>query len=452
MPRRRKGLSALAVSAFYISVAAVAVVTVYNLTQPLATDISDTQTLEQMVEKLPAVEKSFQQVASAGEGSRTTIGIRFREGTLQFDQVDDTIEYILQTQASLVTPRSSRQFGNVRVSSGADVLVNETTIDGVPCWLLQNDHVEACIRKKPEANSRLLGYWDLDRGSGQELEDQSNRSNTGMRGTTAAAQSGDPAWIDECVYDNCLSFDGSDDQANLGQASGDTQAISVGAWVYVEDAGTTNPVLSTEKSGNQGLTLRVRNGNADFVVGDGSIWHISSGGLIEDRRWYHVMGQYNGTHLSVFVDGDLEDRRTLASRSTSDANVTAGYNSHDGTYLNGRIDEMTVYNYSLGQEEVESRISTGTFGSNFIDTTDLLVHYKNLDSGSALEQPEVRAIINSNESSDHGFGYTEPDTIDDELGEGEVRASIRSLIGIDYVIRFRLLSGSDFLLVDVEED
>lgn len=46
-----------------------------------------------------------------------------------------------------MSPHTSRTIGNLVMTSNANVNVNETTVDGVPCYMMENQHLKACIKK-----------------------------------------------------------------------------------------------------------------------------------------------------------------------------------------------------------------------------------------------------------------------------------------------------------------
>ncbi|MCJ7450814.1 MAG: hypothetical protein MUP58_03680, partial [Candidatus Nanohaloarchaeota archaeon QJJ-9] len=84
-----------------------------------------------------------------------------------------------------------------------------------------------------------------------------------------------------------------------------------------------------------------------------------------------------------------------------------------------------------------------------ISTSELLVYYYNKKL-EREETPELNVEINEVDSTSKGTGYTFPEQIGRTLGKGRVTANIETDYGINYTIHFELLTGSDFLSIEVE--
>ena len=80
----------------------------------------------------------------------------------------------------------------------------------------------------------------------------------------------------------------------------------------------------------------------------------------DDNNWHHVVGVRNGTTWELYVDGILKCDNTYPSLTqghSPEVNLTIGcgmdwQNIHYG-YINGIIDEVCIYNRSLGEGEIK---------------------------------------------------------------------------------------------------
>ncbi|MCJ7450498.1 MAG: LamG domain-containing protein [Candidatus Nanohaloarchaeota archaeon QJJ-9] len=465
MLQRSKGASNLIAVALYIGVVAGAVITVANFTQPILKTTSETNTIQEMMNKMPEIEDVYSAVASGGKGTRQTVSIGFQQGRIRFDKGEDIIEYVIDTQSSLVSPKSSKKFGNVQLSAGADVTVNKSTVNGTECWRLRNSHVEACIKSVPKIQKGLKGYWGFE-SEEQEVEDLSDYNNTGTLGSSTAEETNDPTWTSG-KFDNALSFDGEDDIVEVtdnAETDMGTSDFTVTAWIKGDDFESGGKfvilgdggVAGTEATGYR---VAVENGEIGTWLVDGSTnintVDVGSKTSLTNNQWYFVVWSFDRDgNVNEYLDGNLDNSYDISGFDgvgLSDSyNTYIGMQNNDAGYFDGKIDEVAIYDYAMSQEEINARYKSNIFKKSFFRTDNLLVSYNNTDTGVKLGNPEIRATINSEKSSSYGFGYTEAETLGRNLPEGKIDAKVKSLAGIEYTLNINLVSGSDFL--DIELD
>jgi serine/threonine protein kinase len=80
---------------------------------------------------------------------------------------------------------------------------------------------------------------------------------------------------------------------------------------------------------------------------------------VNDGRWHHVAGVYDGRRLSLYVDGELDTAvPTFASTriNTSTERVGVGMNSatRPPREWNGLIDDLRIYGYALSPEDIRA--------------------------------------------------------------------------------------------------
>ncbi|MDY6778299.1 MAG: LamG domain-containing protein [Candidatus Nanohaloarchaea archaeon] len=447
-----KGLSSLVASIIYIGIIAGAVVGIATFAGPIFENMADSRTIQAMLDEMPRIEETFTAVAEAGRGSRQQLGIQFQQGELEIRKGSDTIEYLLQTRSDIVSPSGSRQFGNIRISAGANVYLNRTTISGTPCWMLRNTHVEACIKHIPRQERGLVAYWPLDQGRGQSIEDASNNSNTGVRGTSTGTDQSDPSWTTACRYGSCLRFDGSEDFVNVSHSESlavqDT--VSITAWFNVDEKGTDEnrivwkPDQWNFQQYNDGFRM-------ELYINGGWRGCVTSYNIPTDT-WTHATGTYNGTHMSIYINGDLKQRcQQTGTINTPTTALEIGGRTDGSYWFDGRIDEVAIYSYAMPAREVRARYRTGLFERSFFTTSELLVHYQNQDTGLQPRNPVIKTFVNGNRTTRYGFGSTSASATGSGMPYGSVEVFVKTLLGIDYRVTVRLLSGADFLEIRIDE-
>ena len=138
----------------------------------------------------------------------------------------------------------------------------------------------------------LVGYWNLDEGSGQTVNDLSGNSNQGFLGSVNTADSADPMWVDTstlCVRERTYYVDtlhGNDSYSGLTigtpfktiqrgitvAVSGDTVVVLAGVY-----RGTGNKALDF---GGRAITVKSQDGPETTVIdcqGSGRAFYFHNG-------------------------------------------------------------------------------------------------------------------------------------------------------------------------------
>jgi hypothetical protein len=77
---------------------------------------------------------------------------------------------------------------------------------------------------------------------------------------------------------------------------------------------------------------------------------------VSDGRWHHLVGVYDGSRLSVYVDGELDATIGATGRArTNDWPVFIGENSEVANReWDGLIDDVRLYSYALSAKEIRT--------------------------------------------------------------------------------------------------
>jgi hypothetical protein len=198
--------------------------------------------------------------------------------------------------------------------------------------------------------SGLVAWWKLDEKSGRKVSDSSGN---GLQGEFV----GNPVWRSAGRIGGTLEFSGDGDYVVIGnQPQFDlTKAITVAAWIKVNrfDRNWQSIV------GKGDLSWRIaRDRDRDcvqFAFNAMPQEQLLKGQIpVNDGKWHHVAGVYDGHTMYLYVDGKLDlSRETTTDIPLSDKPVYIGENSQaTGRFWNGLIDDVRVYNRPLNAVEI----------------------------------------------------------------------------------------------------
>jgi hypothetical protein len=192
-----------------------------------------------------------------------------------------------------------------------------------------------------------------------------------------------------------LSLDGSEGYVEISDnpSLDITDEITLEAWIK----GTPDPLAAIIDKGDcflGGYSFRISGnepacagppepGRLDlFLVGDNYYCYIHGTTRIDDDRWYHVAGTYDGQTMKVYVDGVLETSFEISGNiRANDINLGIGRSIQcGGRYFKGFIDEVYVWNIARTQEDIRADMNQPIENP---ESLEHLVGYWNFDSGTA---------------------------------------------------------------------
>lgn len=175
---------------------------------------------------------------------------------------------------------------------------------------------------------------------------------------------GDTSWtLGEGEKRNAVDFGGTDGTVNMGTAFDfTTEGFSFGLW-FRGDSIANSPVLIYRGPFNQsGYYIGVAStGQVSFRTNQSAASQASltDTGIVAAGIWYHFAFVRNGTSCKIYVNG--VDRTTTAASHTNPTEATSGgytfvLGDYDfpafHIYLNGRLDNLYVYNRAISTAEV----------------------------------------------------------------------------------------------------
>ncbi len=199
---------------------------------------------------------------------------------------------------------------------------------------------------------KLIARYTFDQVSGKTAPDSSGNK---IDGTLV----GDARVVDDPIRGKVLELDGDGDWVDCGDdlLFGMTEEISLSGWIK-----TTGPIYPWRKVVAKGTSWKLQGwtNTLKFVCGvnmPGDIG-VDSGVLgrkaINDGRWHHVTGVYDGRAATLYIDGRRDVSAAVTGPIAANSySVWIGSDSHRSERVwNGRIDDVHIYSYALTAEQV----------------------------------------------------------------------------------------------------
>ena len=207
----------------------------------------------------------------------------------------------------------------------------------------------------------LVGWWKLDEHSGNIATDSSGNANHGTL-------IGHPTWesgivggglflqrqrLDEFQYVRC----GNNPAFNI------TDAITISGWMKVERFRERHEPIITKGDNSWGLRKWAGTDKMRFEVAvpykagsaESKVVRVIGRTEVEDGRWHHIVGVYDGERACLYTDGILDGIVPITGlMKTDDFEVFIGQSSANTLHRqwNGLIDDVRVYDRALSCEEV----------------------------------------------------------------------------------------------------
>jgi hypothetical protein len=252
---------------------------------------------------------------------------------------------------------------------GIDVHVNDDDDGGERDTKVMWRSVEDNTWQNPRAMGvaelgGMVAWLKLDETQGRDAADSSGNGSIGK------ILNGMPRWqASGGKLGGALLFDGKGDWVHLANESNfDFEAeVTVAAWINVNKFDKDYQAIATK--GDSAWRLQ-RNENTDtlefacsgLVIPGGNQWGSLYGNSnVNDGKWHHVVGVYDGEKMYLYIDGDVDGMQPASGGiSTNDEPVYIGENSEmTGRHWNGMIDDVRIYSYALSQTDIVKLYNAG---------------------------------------------------------------------------------------------
>ena len=141
---------------------------VYSIAAPMIYTMQVSSAFEQGKTMMLELDELIQDVADQRKGGRRSIFVTLGAGTTSLDPLTDTMIWVLDTDAMVVSPRSMQQVGNLIIGSNLNAMAYEGNLSGTDAYILENQNLRAYIKKigspgSPvyyETSDLLLGVYN----------------------------------------------------------------------------------------------------------------------------------------------------------------------------------------------------------------------------------------------------------------------------------------------------
>jgi len=170
------------------------------------------------------------------------------------------------------------------------------------------------------------------------------------------------------VIGQAIDLDGSGDYVNCGNGSlfNLTKQLTIAAWIKVNNFDRKHQTIISKGDNSWRLARAGDSDSIEFACngtaatkwdGVGEVpWSITGSSSVNDGKWHHIAGVFDGSALYLYIDALLESAKAGAnSIDISSYEVCIGENAQVlGRQWNGLIDDVRIYNYGLSQAEIVS--------------------------------------------------------------------------------------------------
>jgi hypothetical protein len=272
--------------------------------------------------------------------------------------------YAYSSGSAVVTPTINTSYtvtGTNTLTGCSNIAVNTITVNALPTITVNSGSIVAgsSFTMNPSGGDTYVYI-----PSGPVVSPVTSTSYT-VTGTNSVTTCSNTAVSTVSVQGASLNFDGTDDRVNLGSAittslTGSTK-VSVEAWVKPTSLTGLGVIVGNyNTTGTAGLQILLRrNGNSfyEFWIGNGGTWYNTNSVATPTLNvWQHVAATWDGTVVSIYVNGVLSGTTTPAISTLGNASnnpVWLGGNTWN-EYFTGNIDEVRVWNVARTQCDINT--------------------------------------------------------------------------------------------------
>ncbi len=209
-----------------------------------------------------------------------------------------------------------------------------------------------------------IARYTLDNGdtsSGTAIDVWGDNDGT-INGPTTGVSGANQTYSTNEAY----SFDGVDDNVEIFSDSGFgeiTDTFALALWINPDDSNSTSESSNDRVySASAKILLRWHAAQDQFFIFDstGTKYDVGFSGSYAAGSWNHIVAQYDGSDLELYVDSTLDNSNNIGSISLDDSGQTSfGATGAGGEAYNGDIDDLRLYDRGLTSTEISNLYNTG---------------------------------------------------------------------------------------------
>jgi hypothetical protein len=208
------------------------------------------------------------------------------------------------------------------------------------------------------AQANLVGHWQFE----------GNFNDSSGNGNDATAH-GDAAIVNDPERGQVAILDGNGDYIEIPHSNSLNiigEQISLAAWVYFDDvsgppeiiiAKVFNNTTHTSPYFSYGLHI-LTNGQPRFwqsLAGGAANIPAPSGQFFQSERWYHLAGVYDGSAMTLYINGQAVAVRNVSGAINGyDSLLRLGTNGGLTEQMSGKLDDVRIYSRAMSAEQVRN--------------------------------------------------------------------------------------------------
>ncbi len=193
-----------------------------------------------------------------------------------------------------------------------------------------------------------VAYYDFEEGSGGTAYDKSGNNHSGSWNGTGHQYA-------EGKKGKSAKLNGQDNYIEAASSHMlESSLVTVSTWVKLDQGSPDDQVLigKYDAGANKDYNLRIIGGQLGFSIFSGiASYQVSAGMTLSADQWHYVVGSWDGTVLSIYVNGVLRGSSTPGiTKNNTPVPLVLGsrihYDAVNSYYLHGQLDEVKIYNYA----------------------------------------------------------------------------------------------------------
>ncbi|MBO6587315.1 MAG: T9SS type A sorting domain-containing protein [Gracilimonas sp.] len=227
-----------------------------------------------------------------------------------------------------------------------------------------------------------------------------------------------PVRISSYEAGNALKLDGDNDFVRLDDRnsldgneqlySNFEETITVEAWINHNGNSDENAVILQKGTSDKGYLFRLEGmgnaANVSFTVGDidYSRPRVVTNTSIPANQWTHVAATYNGADMKIYVNGALDNSKSVTRSVGLNANdlLIGGPDALNGNFYSGELDEIRIWNAARTDAEIADHFYTELLG----DHEDLIAYFRFDESaGSSWTYSSATEVMSGKLNGDATF-------------------------------------------------
>jgi hypothetical protein len=192
-------------------------------------------------------------------------------------------------------------------------------------------------------------------------------------------------------------------------------------WVYINGAGTGSlpTIYSSSKNSAEsagGIALAYTSNKIRFYLdktGSSSWVFAESNSTVSTGQWYHLAGIWNGSTVTLYVDGTAQTTTGSATTIGYNTDFPATIGKYSSNYFQGLIDDISLFDSALSGPDITKIYNGGvptdlTLAASYdTDRTSNLVGYWRMGDVSNDSATSGGSIATITDSSGNGNDATQ---------------------------------------------